>query len=83
MRELESVKEPEEQIQIFNRILDEDNTQFCNEIYLELAEDAFSDMEILMAPKTTESECIIVQALLDKYCPGYHINVEKSRIRVR
>lgn len=83
MRELESVKDPEEQTQIFNRILDEDNTQFCSEIYLELAEDVFSDMEILMAPKTTESEGIIIQALLDKYCSGYHINVEKSRIRVR
>lgn len=83
MMELERVKEPNEQIIIFNRILDKNNTQYCNEIYLDLAEDAFSDMEVLLAPKTTESECIIVQALLDKYCHGYHTKVEKSKIRVR
>lgn len=83
MEELESVKSQEEQIQIFNRLLDENNNQFCNEIYLELAGDAFRDMEILMAPRTTESEYIIVQALLDKYCPDCHTKIKKSRIRIR
>lgn len=83
MMELERVKEPNEQILIFNRILDKNNTQYCNEIYLDLVEDAFSDMEVLLAPKTTESECIIVQALLDKYCHGYHAKIERSKIRVR
>ena len=68
---------------IFSRVLDKNNAQFCNEIYLDLAEDALDDMEILLAPKTSEAEWVIVQALLDRYCPNTHIPLDKSSIRVR
>lgn len=83
MEELERVKTPEEQIQLFNRILDENNNQFCDEIFLELEDDAFENMEILLAPKTSEAEYIIVQSLIEKYCHGYNVKLEKSRIRVK
>lgn len=83
IEELAKVKTPEEQMLIFGRVLDKNNAQFCNEIYLDLAEDAFENMEILLAPKTSDPERIIVQALLDKYCANTHVPLEKSRIRVR
>lgn len=81
--ELKKVASVEGQLQLFNRLLDKNNMQFCDEIYLDLADDAFNDMEILLAPKTSDPEYIIVQALLEKYCSKSHINLEKSRIRVR
>ena len=83
IEELAKVKTPEEQMLIFSRVLDKNNAQFCNEIYLDLAEDALDDMEILLAPKTSEAEWVIVQALLDRYCPNTHIPLDKSSIRVR
>lgn len=83
IKELEEVKTPEEQEIIFERVLDENNTQYCNEIYLKLAEDALDDIEILLAPKTSEAEWIIVQALLEKYCPNSCIQLNKSSFRVR
>lgn len=81
--ELEKVNTVEDHIKLFNRLLDKNNRQFCDEIYLDLAEDVFNDMEILLAPKTSESEYIIVQALLDKFCTGKNVKLEKSRIRVK
>lgn len=83
IKELENVKTPEEQMQLFNRILDINNIQFCNEIFLDLTDDAFEGMEILLAPKTTDAEYIIVEALLEKYCKGMNVKVRKSRIRIR
>ena len=53
--ELENVKTVEEQIQIFDRLLDNDNKQICNEMYLALSDDAFEGMEILLAPKNIRS----------------------------
>lgn len=82
MNEMEKVTSIDEHIHLFNRLLDKDNKQICNEIYLALAEDAFEDMEILLAPKTSESEYIIVQALLEKYCERNNVKVDKSKIRI-
>lgn len=81
--ELQQVKNEKEQFELFNRVLDKDNKQICEEIYLALSDDAFENMEILLAPKTTEAEYIIVQALLEKYCPNIQVKLEKSKIRVR
>lgn len=81
--ELEQVDSIQDQMKLFDRLLDESNQCYCNEIYLKLADDAFNDMEILLAPKTSESEYIIVQALLEKYCSGIHIKLGKSRIKIR
>lgn len=83
MVEMENVHTQEEHIKLFNRILDKNNKQYCNEIFLELVDNAFEDMEILLAPKTSDSEYIIVQALLEKYCPNVQVKLEKSKIKVR
>lgn len=52
-------------------------------MYLALSDDAFEGMEILLAPKTSDPEYIIVQALLEKYCANIDVKLSKSRIRVR
>lgn len=83
MDEMNKVTSIDEHIRLFNRLLDKNNILYCNEIFLALADDAFEDMEILLAPKTSESEHIIVQALLEKYCPNIQVKLEKSRIRVK
>lgn len=83
MDEMEKVTTIDEHIHLFNRLLDKDNKQICDEIYLDLADDVFDDMEILLAPKTSDAEYIIVQALLEKYCPNIFVKLEKSKIRVR
>lgn len=82
-KEWESVQTPEDNIKLYNRILDRNNNCYCNEIFLVLEEDAFEDMEILLAPKTSEQEKIIVEALLDKFCPNINVKLEKSKIRVK
>lgn len=83
IKELAEARTPKDHELIFSRIIDKNNIQFCNEIYLELAEDTLDDMEILLAPKTSEAERIIVQALLDIYCPNTHVQLDKSSIRIR
>ncbi len=83
MEEIENMKASKESIDIINRVDDEKDNHFCSEIFLDLSDEAFDDMEILLAPKTSDSEYIIVQALLDKYCQNANIKIEKSRIRVR
>ena len=75
MDEMEKVTSVDEHIHLYKQI--------CNEIYLALADDAFEDMEVLLAPKTSEAEYIIVQALLEKYCPSVQVKLEKSKIRVK
>lgn len=81
--EILNVKSIEDHIALFNRILDKNSEQFRNEIFLELADDAFDGMEILLGPKTSDAERIIVEALLHKYCPYGSVMIGKSRIRVR
>lgn len=83
IKELEKIRSIEEHVQLFSRLFDDGNNQFCDEIFLELADDAFENMEILLGPKSTEAESIIVQALLEKYCSDSCVKLEKSRIRIR
>ncbi len=83
MDEMEKVTTVEELTILYDRLLDKDNKQICDEIYLDLADDAFENMEILLAPKASDAEYIIVQALLEKYCPNVQVKLEKSKIRVR
>lgn len=81
--EMQNVKSTEEHIALFNRVLDKNNGQFLNDVFLELADDAFDGMEILLGPKTSEAERIIVEALLHKYCSYGAVMIGKSRIKVR
>lgn len=83
MDELLNVKSSEEMIALYDRLRDKNTQQFLDNIFLELADDAFDGMEILLGPKTSEAERIIVDALLDKYCNYGAIMIGKSRIKVK
>lgn len=49
-------------------------------IYVPILDDAFEDMEIMLGPKTSTADEIIVKALVDKY--NKNIKVRKSRIKI-
>ena len=83
MEELERVQTLEEQKQILDRFLDKANNRYCDDIFLALSDDAFDNAEILLGPKTSDIEYIIVEALLEKYCKGKHVELKKSKIKVR
>ena len=81
--ELEKINDPIEMMKMGRRILDTSCDKYYNTIDLQLADNAFDGMEILLAPRTTEADYIIVNALLEKYCEGYKIPVRKSKIRIQ
>ncbi|EPY6430829.1 DUF2971 domain-containing protein [Clostridium sporogenes] len=49
-------------------------------IYVGISDDAFKKMEIMLGPKTSKADMIIVKALVDKYNKG--IKVSKSGIKI-
>ncbi len=49
-------------------------------IYSHISDDAFKDMEIVLGPRTSEADMIIVESLVDKYNKG--IKIRKSRIKI-
>jgi hypothetical protein len=49
--------------------------------YLKIDEEKYKDMEILLGPKVSEGQRIIVRALIDKYNPG--IEIKNSNIKIR
>lgn len=53
------------------------------EFYLDLSEDAFEESEIILGPRTSDAEKIIVESLVEKYQGNYKITVNKSDLQVR
>ena len=49
--------------------------------YLKIDEEKFKDMEILLGPKVSEGQKVIVQALIDKFNPG--VKIKSSNIKIR
>lgn len=83
LKELEKCKKPVDHCELMNRILDEKTPAPYKDFFLELRDDAFDNMEILLGPKTTVSEDIIVKSLVEKYCDGFSVKVSKSRIKIK
>lgn len=52
-----------------------------SDVYLELDEDAFKQMEIKLGPKTNEIDMLLVNMLAEKYNP--EINIEESKLKNR
>lgn len=52
------------------------------EFFLELANNAFYEAEIILGPKVTEGEKIIVESLINTYCKNEKVTVKKSQILV-
>lgn len=70
---------------ILNDILEDRGLQTsfdCNCLFLNLKEDFFKNIEVLLGPATTESDRIITESLLNQYCGSYN-NVKKSDLKIR
>lgn len=52
-------------------------------IYVGISDDAFRDMEIILGPRTSEADKIIVEALVDKYNKGAKVAKSKVRINIK
>lgn len=52
-----------------------------SDYYLEIADDAYSEMSIMLGPRCTENEKIIVEALLKKHNPGAKLCTSSLKIR--
>lgn len=53
------------------------------EYYLELSDNAFDGAEVIMGPKTSEAEKIIVESLVEKFQGKYIIHVKQSELSLR
>lgn len=53
---------------IYDRLMSKGDLPF-DDIYLEIAEDAFNDLHITLGPCVNEGDKIIVEALKNEYCP--------------
>lgn len=83
LKELANCKTPQDHSNLMARLLDGNTPAPYNEFFLELRDDAFENMEILLGPKTTVAEEIIVKSLVEKYCNGYDVEISKSRIKIK
>lgn len=80
MKELYPVTFKKQQ-ELIRRIENLDLIPPCKDIFLELSEDAFEDMEIILGPRMSEAEKILAKALVDKYCPN--ANFVESALRIK
>lgn len=83
IKRLHALKTPKEVEDLIDYISDETTKPAYDEFFLDLADDAFENMEILLGPKTSEAEKIIIRALVDKYCPNENVVIKKSRIKIK
>lgn len=75
----------DQQREFFRRIEDENYPAPYEQIFLELDEKCFEEMEILIGPKASESEKIIVESLINQYCSKYKSAeeiIEESSLRI-
>lgn len=79
MRDLESIKSVVDQKNLFSKVK-EDELSF-KYYYLEIDDEKFKDMEILIGPKASESQKIIVDSLIAKYNSGAKIKYSGLSIR--
>lgn len=67
--------------EFFKRIEDKDYPAPYNKIFLEIDDRYLDEMELLIGPKVSEGEKIIIEALLKQYCPNAIIKQSKLKIR--
>lgn len=72
-------------IGILKSILYDSKTTSINDdcLYLQLSEENFKNLKILLGPKTRKSHEIICEALVEKFLPMYKIPITKSNIHIR
>ena len=52
-----------------------------SDYYLDIDDECFRNMQILLAPKISEGEKILVNSLIKEYCPSAIIEESKLKIR--
>ncbi|EIF6153936.1 DUF2971 domain-containing protein [Clostridium perfringens] len=67
--------------EFFRRIEDENYPAPYEKIFLEIDDKCLNNIEILIGPKVTEGEKIIIKSLIDTYCPK--ANLKESKLRIR
>ena len=58
---------------IYNRLSAKISLPF-EDLYLDIADDAWNSMEITLGPCVNEGDILIVESLLEKYCPSATVN---------
>ncbi|MDD4080826.1 MAG: hypothetical protein PHP02_05380 [Eubacteriales bacterium] len=80
LREIEANYTFETHKEWFRRLFDKNTTAPYEYLDMVLAEDAFDNCEIMTGPKTNDGEKIIVQDLIEKYCPS--ATIRESMVRI-
>lgn len=81
MKELENCKSYADQIKLINRLEDNKYKAPYNLFFLNLADEALNDLEILLGPKITEAQMEIVKLIVEKYCPS--AKIVKSNLKIK
>ncbi len=81
MKELENCKSAEEQSVLIDRIEDSKYKAPYNLFFLNLADEALEDIEILIGPKVTEAQETIIRLIVEKYCPN--AKILKSNLKIK
>lgn len=84
-KEFEENPNMDQQREFFRRMEDDNYPVPYEQIFLELDEKCFEEMEILIGPKASESEKIIVKSLINQYCSKYKSAeeiIEESSLRI-
>lgn len=53
------------------------------ELYVDIPKKAFQNMSVLLGPKTTKADRIIVESLVKDYIPNFNGKIEKSILEIR
>lgn len=85
MLETASLENPklafEKHRELFRRIFDPVYQPFYKALYVDLSQEAIDSSEILIGPRMTDSQEILLRAFLEQY--GYKGAIKKSELRVR
>lgn len=81
MKELEKCKSYEEQQKLVDRLEDKKYQAPYKLFFLNLTDEALSEIEILLGPKINESQKEMVNLILNKYCPNAKILMSKLKIK--
>ena len=85
IKELEENPSMNQQREFFRRMEDINYPAPYEQIFLELDENCFESIEILIGPKASEGEKIIVESLVNQYCSEYKNHkdiIKESHIRI-
>lgn len=69
------------QKEFIRRMEDVDSVDFTQQIFLNLSDDAFDNMEVVFGPRMSDAEKILANALIEKYAPNCQCRESNLKIR--